>query len=162
MKVEFLPAAAEDAKVIAALRQGIWAATYRGIYPDEVIDNFDFAWHEERDRVRIMAEGFTVCLIRADDETVGYLILDDRGERPRLQSLYVLPDYQRQGIGRKALALMEEHCRALGATGFVLSCNPHNENACRFYETMGGAVIYADVGHENRQEDGVIYQFDVR
>ena len=38
----------EDAAVIAKLRQEIWSTTYRGIYPDDMIDQFDYAWHTQR------------------------------------------------------------------------------------------------------------------
>ena len=37
----FVEAAKEDAAAIIALRHQIWGTTYRGIYPDDMIDNFD-------------------------------------------------------------------------------------------------------------------------
>ena len=44
----FVEAAKEDVPEIIALRHQIWGTTYRGIYPDDMIDNFDWAWHQER------------------------------------------------------------------------------------------------------------------
>lgn len=32
----------------------------------------------------------------------------------------------------------------------------------RFYQRMGGVVTETDTGHENKQEDGVIFEFDLR
>ena len=43
--IDFVPAQPEDAARIGRLRQRCWAATYRGVYPDEMIDQFDYAWH---------------------------------------------------------------------------------------------------------------------
>lgn len=37
----FVEAAKEDVPEIIALRHQIWGTTYRGIYPDDMIDNFD-------------------------------------------------------------------------------------------------------------------------
>lgn len=39
----FVEAAKEDVPEIIALRHQIWGTTYRGIYPDDMIDNFDWA-----------------------------------------------------------------------------------------------------------------------
>ncbi len=41
--VRFVPASEDDAMTIVALRQKVWASTYRGIYPDSMIDVFDYA-----------------------------------------------------------------------------------------------------------------------
>ena len=45
----FVEAAKEDVPEIIALRHQIWGTTYRGIYPDDMIDNFDWAWHQEKE-----------------------------------------------------------------------------------------------------------------
>ena len=49
----FVEAAKEDVPEIIALRHQIWGTTYRGIYPDDMIDNFDWAWHQEKELLRI-------------------------------------------------------------------------------------------------------------
>ena len=71
----FIPALPGDASTIARLRQQCWAATYRGIYPDEMIDQFDFAWHERRDLARINSDQYEVFLIQSDEIPVGYLTM---------------------------------------------------------------------------------------
>lgn len=37
----------EDIKNLAVLKQKVWSETYRGIYNDEIIDNFDYEKAEE-------------------------------------------------------------------------------------------------------------------
>ena len=49
----FTPASPADAPLLGRLRQRCWAAAYRGVYPDDMIDRFDYAWHEARDLARI-------------------------------------------------------------------------------------------------------------
>ena len=161
MEARFVPAKASDAAAIGALRQRIWDTTYRGIYPDAVIDGFDYAWHRQRDLKRIADPSFTVYLIRCGDEDIGYLMFQDTGSGVWLHSLYVLRDHQHRGIGKQAFSILREHCRENGIGHFACSCNPHNEDAMRFYRRMGGVVTKTDTGHENRQEDGVIFRFDL-
>ena len=42
MNVEFVLAEASDAAAISPLRQRIWDTTYRGVYPDAIIDDFNY------------------------------------------------------------------------------------------------------------------------
>ena len=160
-QVEFVPAKASDAAAISALRRRIWDTTYRGIYPDAAIDDFDYAWHRQRDLQRIADPSFTVCLIRSGAEKIGYLIFQEADSGLVLHSLYVLREYQHRGIGKKAFALLRDRCREKGLRGFSCQCNPHNENAMEFYRRMGGTVTKTDIGHENRQEDTVVFRFDL-
>lgn len=158
-QVSFVPAKASDAVTISTLRQRIWNTTYRGIYPDAVIDGFDYDRHLQRDLQKISSPSFTVYLIKAGDEDIGYLIFQDTDTGVWLRSLYVLREYQRRGIGRQAFSVLKDHCREKEINRFFCNCSPHNENAMRFYLRMGGVVTETDTGHENRQEDGVVFEF---
>ena len=160
MNIDFVPAKAVDAAAISALRQRIWNTTYRGIYPDAVIDDFDFDWHRQRDLEKISDPSFTVYLIRYGDEDIGYFIFRHTDSGVWLHSLYVLQEYQHRGIGKQAFSILKDYCRENGISRFSCNCSPHNENAMRFYQRMGGVVVKTDTGHENRQEDGVIFEFD--
>ena len=51
--VEFHVAEQKDAPILAAIRRKAWDATYRGIYPDEMIDCYDLALFTVRDEKRI-------------------------------------------------------------------------------------------------------------
>lgn len=96
----FVEAAKEDAAAIIALRHQIWGTTYRGIYPDDMIDNFDWAWHREKELLRINDPEYSVYLLQKDDQSIGYLTIS-RTDGIVLQSLYILSEYQRQGsVGR--------------------------------------------------------------
>ena len=160
MDIDFVPAKANDAAAISTLRQRIWDTTYRGIYPDAVIDDFDHDWHQQRDLRKITDPSFTVYLIRDGEKDIGYFIFQDADSGVQLCSLYVLQEYQHRGIGKLAFSIITDYCRKKGISRFTCDCNPHNENAMRFYQHMGGVVIKTDTGHENQQEDGVTFEFD--
>ena len=161
MNIDFVPAKTSDAATISTLRQRIWDATYRGIYPDAVIDAFDYDWHQKRDLKMISDPSCIVYLIRHDGENIGYFTFRDVGAFVWLHSLYVLREYQHRGIGKQAFSILKEYCKKKGIYRFACDCSPYNENAMRFYQRMGGMVTKTDTGHENKQEDGVIFEFNL-
>ena len=161
MNIDFIPAKTSDAAIISALRQRIWDTTYRGIYPDAVIDDFNYDWHQQRDLKKISDPSFTAYLIKYGDEDIGYFVFQHADSMVWLHSLYVLQEYQHRGIGQQAISILNDYCREKGIGRFSCGCSPHNENAMRFYQRMGGAVIKTDTGHKNKQEDGVIFEFTV-
>ena len=154
----FVEAAKEDVPEIIALRHQIWGTTYRGIYPDDMIDNFDWAWHQEKELLRINNPAYSVYLLQKDDQNIGYLTMS-RTDGVILQSLYILSEHQRQGIGRAAFDFIRAYCREHGAKSFPCHCVPENLNARAFYEKMGGEVIGADLANEEAWQNSVTYQF---
>ena len=161
--LRFTPARPGDEQIIARLRQQCWAATYRGIYPDDMIDRFDYAWHAERDLARITDPHFDVCLIQDGGLSVGYMTIR-HAHPPLLHSLYLLPDHQKQGGGRMAFSLMQELCREQHEPYFLCHCQPENANAIAFYQHMGGTIIQKDEGNKERFMNSVTFRFpaDIR
>lgn len=159
--VRFAPAAEHDVMPIIELRRQIWATTYRGIYPDSMIDDFDYAWHKEKELQRIKNPAYAVYFITVDHRNIGYLSIH-KAETVRLLSLYIVKEHQRQGIGRKAFDFVAEHCRSNNTDSFICSCVPENWNARYFYEKMGGRIVREDLDNEENWMNSVIFQFDVR
>ena len=148
-----------DAPVIAAMRQRCWAATYRGIYPDAMIDGFDHARHTARDLARISDDKHIVHLIMQDCQPIGYIILY-LGQTPLLMSLYILPEHHRRGVGSAAFAFIRESFRRLGHHRFTCHCLPQNAPARAFYERMGGILCGEDSDNPELWQNSVIYRFE--
>ncbi len=141
-----------DARAIARIHVETWRSAYAGILPDRAIvqmsvDEKAAAWRGLIERQRgaeavLAAElagnvlGFASCgpAGRATGGT------GERGFAGEIHTLYVLPDWQEQGIGR---ALLCGCFRLLAAAGigsaflWVLADNP----ARFFYEAMGGRRV---------------------
>lgn len=165
--VEFYVAEQEDAPMLARTRQKVWNATYRGIYPDEMIDQYDLALFTERDRKRISNPGNKVWLAMDEGSCVGYLVVGSCGFGSYkdfdfcLNSLYLLPPYQKIGLGKRAFELTVAECCRRGFDSFFCSCNPHNHNAMGFYAHMGGVLGKLVLDHENRAEDMAYFEFTI-
>lgn len=158
--VSFSLALESDAKTISDLRHVIWGTTYRGIYPDDAIDGFDFEWHTQRDLARIRDPHLRVYLIRFADMPIGYFSLQTT-EPVYIGSLYLLEEFQRQGIGRQAFMIAQQYCAERGISKYYCNCNAFNYPAQAFYYAMGGVIIKRDTGHKNTQEDQLTFEFKV-
>lgn len=113
----FVRACSEDVPSIIGLRHRIWSTTYRGIYPDCMIDDFAWDWHREKELARVNDPAYAVYLIRKGQQDIGYLTIH-QADGVTLQSLYIVSEYQRNGIGRRAFDLVR---RTVGNTVRSLS-----------------------------------------
>ena len=160
MAVSFVPARPEDTRALSELRCRVWLTTYRGIYPDDMLDNFDYAFHDERNRAWIASERHEVRFITLEGENIGYLILV-KGDPMHVQSLYLLEAYRGRGYGREAMAFIREACRRHGASSFFLTCHPRNRRALGFYAKMGGVITGRDEGNDHEYENSVRLDFRI-
>jgi ribosomal protein S18 acetylase RimI-like enzyme len=149
--VEIREATAMDAHAIAAVHVETWRAAYAGVVPDRYLVGLSEAkqeryWREAIGRQRAgrvlvaLAEsaagerslvGFGSCG-PARDASLGY-----PGE---VFTLYVTPDWQNQGIGRRLLTGLLEELAASGRASaylWVLAANPTRF----FYQALGGQAV---------------------
>ena len=154
----FIRACSEDVLSMIGLRHRIWGTTYRGIYPDYMLDDFAWDWHREKELARVNDPAYAVYLIRKGQQDIGYLTIH-QADGVTLQSLYIVSEYQRNGIGRKAFDFVKAYCREHDVRSFICHCVPENHNARMFYERMGGTVIGEDLANEEFWQNSVTYQF---
>jgi ribosomal protein S18 acetylase RimI-like enzyme len=138
-----------DARGIARVHVETWRSAYAGILPDRVVvqmsvDDKAAAW---RHLIQRQDAVDAVIVAEMDDGTiVGFASCGPAGPESmpdydgEVHTLYVLPDWQEQGIGR---ALLCGCLRVLGAAEiaaaylWVLADNPSRF----FYQAMGGKRI---------------------
>lgn len=142
------PARLSDAYAIADIQVETWRDTYAGLIPDRTLMGLSRTSHIENwrrtlrdarsDSITCVAEGPDSCVVgftsagRARPTNLPY-----DGE---VYTLYVLPDHQGAGHGRRLLHALLAALRAAGcrsALVWVLAGNP----ARFFYEAMGGILI---------------------
>lgn len=149
-KVQIRLAVPEDAPAVAKVHVETWKTTYRGIVPDVALDRMsvetDLAGNFGKNLQHPPAEMNTFVAMTGGGRIVGFCIAEPAGgpqDPPftgELGALYVLKDFQGQGIGRRLFAEGVRHLdfhKHPGMKLWVLEQNP----ACRFYEHLGGEVI---------------------
>ncbi len=155
----------EDAILLAQTRQKVWAATYRGIYPDEMIDCFDYEWHIAREQKNLQNPDIHTFLVMDGDVCAGYFTYICR-RTPlwrdynfRLLSLYLLPQWQNAGKGSSIFRYVIKACNQLDFDKFYISCDPQNANALSFYQHMGCKIVFEDVGNESAYMDQIELEY---
>ena len=71
--IQFVLALESEVHALGVLRKQAWAVTYRGIYPDDMIDEFDFKWHEGKDLRRMQNPKFHHWFVKETEENIGCL-----------------------------------------------------------------------------------------
>ena len=135
-----------DAGTISRVRAAGWQSAYRGIIADEYLDSMDVdGWAEGlRFAMAESLHGAVLYVAELETEIVGWAWGGRNRDAPtayagELYAIYLLPEYQRQGIGLQlttttAARLLEEGLRSM-----VVWALQDNRPARRFYEKLGGA-----------------------
>lgn len=133
-----------DAATVARTRQQVWQQTYRGIYPDPKLDNYDLTRYTEQDRIKIADSANHYFLFWDKDVCVGYFSFGPyhygsyKDFDLCINHLYILDGYKGRGLGRWAFDTIIEYCRQEGRNKFFCGCNANNLPAVTFYRHMGG------------------------
>ncbi|MGH6918576.1 MAG: GNAT family N-acetyltransferase [Geminicoccaceae bacterium] len=147
-------ALADDAAAIAAVHVAAWRETYAGLVPERMLRAFSVAertrrWHRIVTVPDPARKSAVFVAVRPDRSIVGFgscgrqpvaALLDD-GFAGEFSALYVLAAHQRQGLGRRLMALMAQDLLAREVCGAALWVLRDNGPARRFYEALGAKVV---------------------
>jgi diamine N-acetyltransferase len=88
--------------------------------------------------------------IYADDEVAGFVLThEDPAEGIYYLWRFMIDErYQRRGVGQRAMELLLERWRGLGAAAATLSVVPTNSGAITFYESLGFRLTGEEHGGE--------------
>lgn len=167
MEYNIRKATKDDVKNLSILKQKVWDETYRGIYSDDIIDNFDYEKSEENFKSIINNKKISFYVVEMNEELVGYMDVGvpirkfDNYEQ-EIGLLYLRKDFQKMGIGKELFALGYNEIKNNGYNKFFISCNKYNTNARKFYEKMGGQLVAEDDDNENKRIVQVKYHYDVK
>ena len=120
-----------DCKELSELKHQVWTETYRGIYSDEKIDNFDYLKNEKY----FLDVGYMSC---------GTPLRPYKDYKQDVGLLYILQKYQRKGIGKELFNIAYRSIKENGYKKFFISCNKYNTSAQAFYKKMGGIIDEID------------------
>jgi len=152
MGIEIRAAIPPDAREIARIHVDTWRAAYRGIVPGEYLASLPYRESQET-WLRVMGEGGEQagCVFVAEE--VGTLLGFSSGRaRTRfsqglteykvvLETLYVLPSRQGEGIGRRLVGAIASRLAESGVPSMLLWVLEEKTTARRFYESLGGTVL---------------------
>jgi ribosomal protein S18 acetylase RimI-like enzyme len=155
-----------DAPAIAAVHVHAWRETYTGLVPAQVLSGLSVARRTELwSRIISAPEAFhssVVFVAQREGAFAGFGCcglqraenLHARGYDGEISSLYLLRPFQRCGLGLALMRAMSQELQRRRLRAASLWVLRENQNACRFYESLGGDIVAdkKDIG-----EDGVVF-----
>ena len=129
-----------------------WDETYRGLLPDEYLDDRINNYEERKLRTKKFLEKleeagdldkYLVCEV--DSKIVGICqwskpLNENYKNHGLLGALYVLKKYQKLGIGRDMFRMAVEGLMAIGYDTMYLECMTGNDSV-NFYKKYGGIIV---------------------
>ena len=137
----------EDAGQIAVIHVRSWQAAYRGLLPQEFLDQLDPAQRLDRWKRALEPPGQVrgaTLIIGSGDSLAGFVNVgptrdddDDPARVGEVRAIYLLPAAWGQGLGRDLMAAGLERLADLGFEQATLWVLDSNARARRFYEAGG-------------------------
>jgi GNAT superfamily N-acetyltransferase len=143
------PAEVKDAEGIAHVHVGTWQSTYRGIVPDSVLDDLSVERRTQRWQTTLgdSTDVYHKTIVaEMDGRIVGFTSFGtardgDETYRGELYAIYVLKEFQGQGIGQALIQTTAKGLLALGFSSMLLWVLEENHASRKFYERMGGIYL---------------------
>jgi ribosomal protein S18 acetylase RimI-like enzyme len=130
----------EDAEGIAKTHVASWQSAYRGILEDEYLKALKWQDRVAKWQGLIGKKDETIFVALEQDEIVGFVSGGKSEEHgAELFSIYVLPQFQRRGIGEKLFHAFEGWVRQRGIDTFIVwvaKSSPYQA----FYVKMNGKL----------------------
>ncbi|MGX2975196.1 N-acetyltransferase family protein [Ursidibacter arcticus] len=158
-------ATVKDAAALSKLLTQVWKNTYQGIFPSSFLDNLtNTQWQQGFEYT--LSLGTTPIIVAEAENDLLAMISFGQARDPKLQianeiyALNVLPNYQRQQIGKSLLHYALKHL----TPSVYLKVADKNTNARQFYERQGfyntQIAMYRTIEDFHFQE--WVYRYDKR
>ena len=144
MKIEITVARLEDLPEIEKLARRIWPVCYKDVItPEQIEFMLKKMYAENVMKEELLERGVRFDLLRADDVNIGYVSYSPCETAPevlKLHKIYILPGYQRRGLGSKLIDHVKKQAVAFGCKRIILNVNKNNP-ALNAYLKNGFSIV---------------------
>lgn len=133
------PATKQDFSLIRRLADEVFPATYTPLLPEGQVEYMMEMMYSAEALQEQLQSGHRFFLGYVGGEPAGYLSIEQQGDSLfHLHKLYVLPRFQRSGLGRALFKEAVQEVRRRGVLPARIELNVNRENkALGFYERIG-------------------------
>ncbi|MCV0394559.1 MAG: GNAT family N-acetyltransferase [Rhizobiaceae bacterium] len=145
LAIEIRKASPDDAEAVAKVHLEAWRGAYQGIIPHRALNRMlsrrGGAWWAGAIR-----RAANVMVIDAGGTIAGYATLGrnrarELSQQGEIYELYLLPEWQGIGLGRRLFTAARRTLSGAGLKGLVVWALEDNQNALSFYAGAGGRDI---------------------
>lgn len=135
----------DDAVSLAEAHDEAWRAAYMGLIPgqelEKLVQRRGPSWWDAAIR-----RGSRIALLMFGDEIAGYTNFGRNRAKSlhyggEIYELYLRPEYQGLGFGRKLFFMAKRDLHDSGQNGLVIWALSDNEPAVNFYRSLGGRAV---------------------
>ncbi len=137
-------------EIVESLAREIWTEHYTPIIGREQV-NYMLGKFQSREAVaQQIRAGIIYFLIRLDEEFIGYIAVQPKGDDLFLSKIYLASARRGRGYGKRAMQFVVSLAKERKLGKIVLTVNKSNSKSIKAYEKMGfsiaGALIQ-DIGN---------------
>lgn len=144
------PASFNDVKYIQQVAAATWPQAYKHILSPQQLEYMLGLFYSAPALEQQLKDNHHFFLAVLEAQPVGFASFNQVADNTyKLQKLYVIPDVQKSGVGKKLLNTVEEVAASMGGEKMQLNVNRKN-SAKDFYDRNGYQVIEEkdiDIGH---------------
>lgn len=133
----------EDIFVVNHLAHKIWPVTYKDILSKDQLD-YMLEWMYSIPTLEDQVQtGHLFYLITLNGEPAGYMGIEPNYPNHdvlRIHKIYVLPELQNKGVGKRLMEYAEEIGKSIGMKKMNLTVNRFNDSV-NFYKHIGFEII---------------------
>jgi len=142
--IDLRPAKAPDCEALAAIHSEAWLGAYRGLLNgvelQRLVTRRGAGWWQGA-----LARGVDIKLIEVADAPAGYATfgscrLRNVAAEGEIYELYLRPEYQGLGFGKKLFEAVRGELASRGMNGLAVQVLSDNAPARAFYRAMGGQL----------------------
>ena len=151
----------KDARSLSYLKKEIWEDTYRGIYSDNDIDNYDYKKRENKFEKLISSKEQEVYVCKDGNKIIGYMVIGKpihdciEGYDLCINDLGISKEHQGKGIGKNFIEIAKSKNKKM-----FNCCNYYNDKARGFYEKMGAKIVKINIDENSKRNSQVYFVYE--
>jgi len=160
--IKIIPATTDDFKTIQEIAHQTWPIAYGEILSKAQLDfMLDAFYNEESLKDSIVNKGHHFVLAKEGEEVLGFASYEhfyNQKNQTKIHKIYILPQTQGKGIGKKLIDFIEKVAKENASTELSLNVNRFNK-ALLFYQKMGFQIteeVNIEIGKGYLMEDYVM------
>ena len=140
-----------------------WNETYKGLVPDEYLENLKL---DEDERAKRTIENFEnhkykQLVLEVDGKIVGFIRYGKSDDQEfnncgEIYAFYIINKYHGLGLGRKLFELARDNLKKDGFDKMIIACLKGNTTNS-FYEHMGGIYIKDGIFEKLKLKENIFY-----
>jgi diamine N-acetyltransferase len=147
--IEIVKASVSDLIHVRDIALETWPKTFSNILTqDQISYMLDWMYNTEALKSQVLEKQHVFLLAKENGKYLGFCSYElhcREDSKTKIHKIYILPETQGKGIGKKLLNAVRQLAQENGDKHLFLNVNKHNQDAIDFYEHYGFYEAYREV-----------------